>query len=256
MKIGTDSTLLTITRYNRERGIQIFGNPVPGQSQADVLEYVKKMAKDMLPEGYHMTLSGSSQAFADSMKSLIVALLLGIFVAYMVLASQFNSFIHPAIILLALPFSLTGAFLAMKLTGTSVNIYSLIGLLLLMGIVKKNSILLVEFTNHRRAEGSEVREALIEACPVRLRPILMTSFATIAGAIPVAFVGGVGSEVTKPMAITVIGGVAVSTFLTLFVVPCAYSLCARFESKKYDIQLKKALALIGDGKLEGSAEPS
>src|ERR1035441_3973352 len=148
-------------------------------------------------------MSGSSQAFNDSISSLLGALLLGIFVAYMVLASQFNSFIHPAIILLALPFSLTGAFTAMKLTDTSINIYSLIGILLLMGIVKKNSILLVEFTNHKRAEGLGVKEALLEACPVRLRPILMTSMATIAGALPEAVAGGAGAEVIRPMAIAV-----------------------------------------------------
>lgn len=248
----TDSTLLTITRYNRERGIQIFGNPAPGKSQSDIIEQIKAMAKETLPPGYHVTMSGSSQAFAESMKSLIFALVLGIFVAYMVLASQFNSFIHPAIILLALPFSLTGAFLAMRLTDTSVNIYSLIGILLLMGIVKKNSILLVEFTNHKRTEGLNVLDSLIEACPVRLRPIMMTSIATIAGAVPAAFIGGVGSEVTKPMAVTVIGGVAVSTFLTLFVVPCAYSLCARFESRKYQDDLNEALHLIDDDTIAGS----
>ncbi len=243
-----DSTLLTITRYNRERGIQIFGNFAVGRSQSEVMDFVKGMAKEMLPDGYHVVMSGSSQAFSESMRSLIGALILGIFVAFMVLASQFNSFLHPAIILLALPFSLTGAFIAMRMTDTSINIYSLIGILLLMGIVKKNSILLIEFTNHKRAEGLGVSEALIEACPVRLRPILMTSIATISGAIPAAFFGGVGSEVTKPMAITVIGGVTVSTFLTLFVVPCAYILCARFESKKYEHALKKALALTDEEK--------
>src|SRR4029077_19959302 len=129
---------------------------------------------------------------------------------------------------------LTGALWAMRLTDTSLNIYSLIGILLLMGIVKKNSILLVEFTNHKRKEGEKVDAALLSACPVRLRPILMTSFATIAGALPEAVVGGAGSEVIRPMAIAVIGGVSVSTFLTLFVVPCAYSLTSRLESKKHD----------------------
>ncbi|MEI8347058.1 MAG: efflux RND transporter permease subunit, partial [Pseudomonadota bacterium] len=236
-----ESSLLTITRYNRERGISVFGNFKAGKSQSEVIDYVKKTTKEMLPEGYHMTLSGSSQAFQDSFKSLMGALLLGIFVAYMVLASQFNSFLHPAIILLALPFSLTGALWAMRLTDTSLNIYSLIGILLLMGIVKKNSILLVEFTNHKREEGLNVRESLLSACPVRLRPILMTSMATIAGAIPEALAWGPGAEVIRPMAIAVIGGVLVATFLTLFVVPCAYSLVARLEAKKQKLELKDAL---------------
>jgi len=244
--IKPGSTLLTITRYNRERGIGIYGNFASGKSQAQVIEYIQKLAKDTLPEGYHITLAGSSQAFNESFSSLYIALILGIFVAYMVLASQFNSFLHPAIILLALPFSVTGALLAMRITDTSLNIYSMIGILLLMGIVKKNSILLVEFTNHRRKEGDDVKTALLEACPVRLRPILMTSFATIAGALPQAFAFGFGGEVIRPMAIAVIGGVIVSTFLTLFVVPCAYSLFSRLESHKHDEELKESLEILGE----------
>lgn len=241
VKVKDGSTLLTITRYNRERGIGIFGNFAPGKSQSDTMDYVQKLSKEMLPPGYHITMSGNSQAFTESGKSLMIALILGIFVAYMVLASQFNSFIHPAIILLALPFSITGALLGMWATDTSLNIYSMIGILLLMGIVKKNSILLVEFTNHKRHEGLGVKEALIEACPVRLRPILMTSIATIAGAIPEALAHGAGSEVVRPMAITVIFGVAVSTFLTLFVVPCGYSLASPLEDKKHAKALEESL---------------
>jgi HAE1 family hydrophobic/amphiphilic exporter-1 len=147
----------------------------------------------------------------------------------MVLASQFNSFIHPVTVLMALPFSLSGALLALYFAHQSLSLFSMIGLILLMGIVKKNSILLVDFTNQRRAEGSPPKKALLEACPVRLRPILMTSVATIAGAIPEALNFGPGSETRVPMAISIIGGVTVSTFLTLFVVPCVYSLLTRFE---------------------------
>jgi len=246
IKMETGSTLLTITRYNRERGIGIFGNFTAGKSQSVVMDYVKNMAKEMLPPGYHITLSGSSQAFNESITSLFGAMILGIFVAYMILASQFNSFLHPVIVLLALPFSITGALWAMWMTDTSLNIYSAIGILLLMGIVKKNSILLVEFTNHQRAEGLGVREALLEACPIRLRPILMTSIATVAAAIPEACAFGPGAEVIRPMAIAVIGGVCVSTFLTLFVVPCAYSLFSGLESHGHDEELKKSLKVLGE----------
>lgn len=246
VQVQDSKSLLTVTRYNRERSIGIFGNPAPGKTQAQALDYVKKLGAEMLPPGYHITLSGSSQAFNESMQSLIGAMILGIFVAYIVLASQFNSFLHPAIILLALPFSISGALLAMKLTDTSLNIYSLIGILLLMGIVKKNSILLVEFTNIKRHEGKNVYDALVEACPVRLRPILMTSIATIAGAIPAAIATGSGSEVMRPMAITVIGGVLLSTFLTLLVVPCAYSLFAHLESHKHQDALNQSLKELGE----------
>jgi HAE1 family hydrophobic/amphiphilic exporter-1 len=151
-----------------------------------------------------------------------------------VLASQFNSFIHPFAVLLSLPFCISGAFFALLLTGQSINLYSLIGLVLLMGIVKKNSILLVEFANAKRfLDGFSVRDAILFAGPVRLRPILMTSLATLAAAVPPALALGPGAESRIPMAITVIGGVIVSTFFTLLVVPCAYSLMASLESKSH-----------------------
>ena len=239
-------TLLSITRKNRERSISLFANVAPGKSQGEAVAYIEKMTKETLPEGYRAVFSGSSQTMKESTNSLLLALVLGIFVAYMVLASQFNSFLHPVLVLLALPFSVTGAFIALKLTGLSLNMYSMIGILLLMGIVKKNSILLVDFTNEKRKLGLGVNEALLEACPIRLRPILMTSVATIAAAVPAAIGTGAGSETRMPMAVVIIGGVLVSTFLTLFVVPCAYSLTARFEGQRHPEELKKALVELGE----------
>ncbi len=224
-------TLFSITRKNRERAISLYANPAPGHSQQEALDRVAAIAGQVLPEGYRLVLSGGSQAFKESNRSMAFALILGVFVAYMVLGTQFNSFLHPFIVLLALPFSVTGAFAALYLTGNSINLYSLIGLILLMGIVKKNSILLVDFTNVRREQGMGIREALLDACPVRLRPILMTSVATIAAALPVALAFGAGSEATRPMAVAIVGGVAVSTLLTLFVVPCAYMLASRLEHR-------------------------
>ena len=224
-------SLFSITRKNRERAISIYANPAQGHSQQEALKAVAAIGKEMLPEGYHIVFSGGAQAFQESFKSLIFALILGIFVAYMVLGTQFDSFIHPVTVLLALPFSITGAFLFLALTHNSLNLYSMIGLILLMGIVKKNSILLVDFTNERRKQGMAPREALLEACPIRLRPILMTSIAIIAAAVPEALSKGSGSETMVPMAVSVIGGVALSTLLTLFVVPCAYEVFARFEKR-------------------------
>jgi len=245
VRMEKGSTLLTITRYNRERGISIYGNFPPSRSQSDVVNYIQKLGHE-LPKGYHITFSGNTEAFQASFRSLLFALILGIFVAYMVLASQFNSFLHPMIILLALPFSLTGALIAMKITDTSTNIYSLIGILLLMGIVKKNSILLVDFTNQKRREGFAVNEALLEACPIRLRPIVMTSIATVSGAIPEVVLRGSGSELIRPMAIAVIGGVILSTFLTLFVVPTAYSLASRLEGHKTEKAIQEAMEVMGE----------
>lgn len=221
--------LQTISREDRQRAVTVRANIAPKSSQAEAITAVQKLMKDILPDGYSASVSGSAKTFQESFQGLTFALLLGIVVSYMVLASQFNSFTHPLTILIALPFSVSGAFIALYLGGQTLNIYSMIGLILLMGIVKKNSILLVEFTNHVREQGLGVREALIEACPIRLRPILMTSIATIAGAIPPALAIGPGAESRIPMALGVIGGVFVSTFLTLFVVPSVYSL---LDSKK------------------------
>jgi HAE1 family hydrophobic/amphiphilic exporter-1 len=223
-------SLKSITRRDRERAIGISANVGPGKSQDLALKEVSKLAAGF-PPGYRVVFSGSAETFRESFQSLFFALYLGIIVAYMILASQYNSFINPLAVLLALPFSISGALLALRISGDSVNIFSMIGLILLMGIVKKNSILLVDFTNQRRREGMPLKEALLTACPQRLRPILMTSFATIASAIPAALALGAGSETRTPMGVVVIGGVIMSTFLTLFVVPCAYSLMARLEKK-------------------------
>jgi HAE1 family hydrophobic/amphiphilic exporter-1 len=223
---------VSIWRSNRERSITVYANVKAGESQQKALLAAQDIARHILPPEYHVALSGSSQTFAESLQSLIWVLLLGIIVAYMVLASQFNSFIDPLSVLMALPFSISGALMALFITHRSINIYSVIGLILLMGIVKKNSILLVDFTNQVRDRGEpSVRKALLTACPIRLRPILMTSVATIAGAIPVALALGPGAESRNPMAIAVIGGVVFSTLLTLFVVPCFYSVMSRFEGK-------------------------
>jgi len=185
--------------------------------------------------------SGSSQTYKESFGSLYAALILGIFVAYMVLGTQFNSFVHPFTVLIALPFSISGAVIAMIITHQSLNMYSAIGIILLMGLVKKNSILLVDFTNQRRESGMGVMEALKNACPLRLRPIIMTSFATIAAAIPPALALGPGAETRVPMAVVVIGGVLLSTMLTLFVVPCVYSLVSVLESRQHAKDVHEAM---------------
>jgi HAE1 family hydrophobic/amphiphilic exporter-1 len=218
-----------ISRINRFRAISMYANVGEKFSQKDALGEVLKASRKRSDPEVRVKLAGTAQAFEDAFDGLIFALILGVVVAYMVLASQFNSFVHPVTVLMALPFSLSGAFFALYITGQSLSLFSMIGLILLMGIVKKNAILLVDFTNQKRAEGLSCIPALLEACPIRLRPILMTSFATIAGAIPAAWSLGPGAESRIPMAIALMGGVAFSTFLTLFVIPCVYSLLSRWE---------------------------
>jgi HAE1 family hydrophobic/amphiphilic exporter-1 len=231
IKAEQKPSLLTITRRGRERAVSIFANVGEGKSQATSIEKVREIAKGILPESYHIVFSGTSQTFKESFQSLMFALWLGILISYMVLASQFNHVVHPFTVLLALPFSITGAFFALLLANQSLNIFSLIGLILLLGLTKKNSILIVEFTNQLRERGLNAKDALTEACPIRFRPILMTSVSTIAAAIPPALAIGPGAETRIPMAVAVVGGMTLSTLLTFYVVPCAYLVFTRFEKK-------------------------
>jgi hydrophobe/amphiphile efflux-1 (HAE1) family protein len=229
VKVETVKTLQSISRVNRQRAISVTANLAPNASQADALAAAERIAGEVLPAGYVFEFEGGARTFQDSFSSLWFAFVLGLIVAYMVLASQFNSFIHPVTVLLAVPFSITGALLALRVMDQSLNLYSAIGLILLMGITKKNSILLVEFTNQKREQGLSVHEAILSAGPVRLRPILMTSVATMSAALPLALGLGAGAETRQPMAIGILGGVLVSTAFTLVVVPCAYSLFSHIE---------------------------
>ncbi|HEX8825494.1 MAG TPA: efflux RND transporter permease subunit [Archangium sp.] len=222
--------LQAITRKDRERAISIFANVAPGATQQEALETVEKLAKD-LPGGTRVVFGGSSVAFQESMGSLLFALLLGIGVAYMVLASQFNSFMHPVTVLTILPLSVAGAAFAMAATGTTLNIFSMIGLLLLMGIVKKNSIILVDYALQQREQGANAVEAMQRAGPVRLRPILMTTLATMMAAVPAVLALGAGSETRRPMSVAVLGGLSVSTVLSLLVVPAFYVVADRMMTR-------------------------
>ncbi len=252
VKIEQRPTLQTITRRDRERAITMFANVAQGASQDKAIARSLEIARGVLPEGYRAIPSGSSQAFKESFDSLGFAFGLGLLVAYMVLATQFNAFTHPFTVLLALPFSISGALMALFLAGQSLNVYSVLGMILLMGIAKKNSILLVDFTNQIREQGVERHEAILQACPIRLRPILMTSVATIAGALPPALALGPGAELQRPMALALVGGMIVSTLLTLFVVPCAYSVIDDVivwnqERRKQGVSLIPALRALRHG---------
>jgi multidrug efflux pump subunit AcrB len=213
--------LQAITRRDRERAISIYANVAPGHAQNEALKYVESLGKG-LPVGNRLVLGGASVAFRESMSSLIFALFMGIAIAYMILASQFNSYKDPFTIITILPLSIAGAAFALMLARQSLNIFSMIGLLLLMGIVKKNSIILVDYANAYRDKGFDARESMKRAGPIRLRPILMTATSTMMAAIPPALGIGPGSEIRMPMAIAVIGGLVLSTILSLVVVPSFY----------------------------------
>lgn len=222
-KIKEDEGILSITRLDRSRSIKITANLAQGIPQGEALDFLRNDIRKSLTDGQALIESGSSKTYNESFESLIIVLILGIIIAYMVLASQFNSFLHPITILSVLPLSFTGAFITLKISDQSINIYSMIGLILLMGIVKKNSIILVDMINQVRKDGLDVTKAIKEACPIRLKPILMTSLSTIAGTLPAALALGPGAETRIPMALSVIGGLLFSTLLTLYIVPCIYS---------------------------------
>ncbi len=223
--------LQAITRKDRERAISMYANVAPGHSQDEAVRYVEGMAKG-LPIGYRVVLGGASVAFRESMSSLLFAMILGIGIAYMILASQFNSYKDPITIITILPLSIAGAVFALAIAGLSLNIFSMIGLLLLMGIVKKNSIILVDYANAFKVKGFSARESMQKAGPIRLRPILMTATATMMAAIPPALGLGSGSEIRMPMAIGVIGGMILSTALSLVVVPSFYVVADKLAPKK------------------------
>jgi len=232
VQVQEQAELQSINHADRQRAIRIYGNVAPGHSQSEALAFIQGLQKEC-PTGYSVVLSGQSSQFGDAMSSLLFALVVGILVAYMVLASQFNSILHPVTVLTILPLSIAGAMFALWGAGRTLNVFSMIGLLLLMGIVKKNSIILVDYANEvRHADPSiDALEAMNRAGPVRLRPILMTAVATMMAAVPSAMGLGPGAETRGPMADAIIGGLILSTALSLFVVPAFYVLTDRAKQR-------------------------
>lgn len=212
-----------INRVDRQRAITLFAN-LEGKPLGEAMAELDAISARILPSDYSTGYKGMAEMMGESFGYLMFALVLGVILAYMVLASQYESFIHPITVLLSMPFSFIGAFLAILITGKTLNIFTFIGLILLMGLVKKNAILLVDYTNTLRARGMERKEAILTAGPVRLRPILMTTFAMVLGMMPIAVGIGEGAETRSPMAIATIGGLLTSLFLTLVVVPVVYDL--------------------------------
>jgi multidrug efflux pump len=196
-------------------------------SLGTALDALDRIAKEELPPSVKHDLAGQSREYRESSSSLYFMFLLAIVFIFLVLAAQFESFIHPFTILLSVPLAIVGALVALYVLGQSMNIYSQIGLIMLIGLTTKNSILIVEYSNQLRKRGLEVAEAVVEASKIRLRPILMTSFATIFGVLPLAIGLGAGAESRRPLGIAVVGGLLFSTFLTLVLVPVVYTLLAR-----------------------------
>ncbi len=211
-----------IGRYDLQYSANFYANP--SMPLGDAVTLVKETASKIIPLNYKLKMTGQAEEFGKTIKNVKFVFLLALILLYMVLASQFNSFVQPFIIMLAQPLAIIGGLIALLIAGDSLNIYSMIGLVLLIGLVAKNSILLVDLTNQLRESGASIDNALKAACPVRLRPVVMTSLTIILALLPAAFGFGAGSETNKPLSVAIIGGMISSTLLTLFVVPAAYSL--------------------------------
>jgi hydrophobic/amphiphilic exporter-1 (mainly G- bacteria), HAE1 family len=220
-----------IDREGRQREVIVYSNAV-GVSSGEIISKVQALMAGMnLPTGYSYKFVGQAQTMQDSFKEIGSALALAIVLIYMVLAAEFESFIHPLTIMLSLPFSITGAVLGLMIAGLTINIMSLIGVIMLMGLVTKNAILLVDYTNQLRSKGMNVMEALLEAGSVRLRPILMTTAAMIFGMLPVALGIGSGAELRQSMGVVLVGGLITSTLLTLVVIPIVYLFIDKLQIK-------------------------
>jgi HAE1 family hydrophobic/amphiphilic exporter-1 len=213
-----------INRRDRQRSSTIYGDTAEGKVLGEAVAEVEALAKKYVPAGYSYSFFGMAEAFKESFQYLIMALVQAIVIVYMLLAIQFNSFLHPLTVMLALPLSTVGAFGALYVTGDTISIISMIGMITLSALVVKNSILLVDYTNTLRERGMERNQAVLQAAPVRLRPILMTAVTTILGVLPVALGYSAGGEVRAGMGRATFGGMFASTLLTLFVVPVAYTL--------------------------------
>ena len=223
-----------IKRQELQRRVALYANAV-GRPSGDVGKDVNKVIEEMKPElppGYRFDVGGQQKDMEESFKAALAALALAVVFIYLILASQFASFLQPVAIMASLPFSLIGVFLALLFTGTTLNIFSIIGVIMLMGLVTKNAILLVDFANRARRDGASVDDAIAQAGQVRLRPIMMTTAAMIAGMLPLALGLGEGGETQAPMGRAIIGGVITSTLLTLVVVPVLYRYIANGEERR------------------------
>src|SRR5690606_38522384 len=218
----------TLNRFNRMRAITISAGLAPGYNMGEAMAFLEQVAREELPEYAQIDWKGESREYKKAGGAVLLTFTLALLVVYLVLAAQFESFVHPFVIMLTVPLAVLGALIGLAVTGGTLNLFSQIGIVMLVGLAAKNGILIVEFANQLRDEGRNVAQAIVESAGVRLRPILMTSIATIMGALPLVLAGGPGSASRATIGVVIIAGVAFSTLLSLFVVPAFYTLLAPF----------------------------
>ena len=235
-----------LNHFGQRRSASLTANLAPDYSLGEALQFMDKTAREVLPAGYTTDLNGQSREFRNASGSLAIVFALSLLFIYLVLAAQFESFVDPFIIMLSVPLSMMGALLALKLTGGTINVFSQIGLITLVGLITKHGILIVEFSNQLRDQGLEKFEAVRQSAALRLRPILMTTGAMVLGAIPLALASGAGAESRQQIGWVIVGGMSVGTLLTIFVVPTMYTLLSRDKSHS------KAKAAQHDGHPEAA----
>ncbi len=239
--LNEQASAATLNRYNRFRAITISADLAEGYPLGEALSYLSTIVREQLPPDVNIDFKGESQAYQDSGRSILFIFLLALTITFLVLAAQFESFVHPLVIILTVPLALAGALLGLYFTGLSLNIYSQIGLIMLIGLAAKNGILIVEFANQLRDSGMAFVDALVTAARKRLRPIVMTAFTTIMSAIPLVLAFGPGAESRGVIGVVILAGVLFSAMLTLFVVPSTYYWLARNTGspKRISKRLKK-----------------
>ena len=216
-----------LNHFAQRRSATITANLAPELSLGEALDFMDATAREVLPEGYTTQLNGESREFRSSSGSLALVFALSLLFIFLVLAAQFESFVDPLIIMISVPLSMLGALLALKLSGGTLNVFSQIGLITLVGLITKHGILIVEFANQLREQGVDKLEAVKRSAALRLRPILMTTGAMVLGALPLALASGAGAESRQQIGWVIVGGMTLGTLLTVFVVPTVYTLLSR-----------------------------
>jgi multidrug efflux pump subunit AcrB len=226
IKMEENSNPPTLYHFNRYKSATIAASLAPGRTLGEGIAAMRRIAGKELDGTFETALSGPSRDFAESSSNTSFAFILALLLIYLILAAQFESFRDPFIIMLTVPLAIAGALLSLWLFDKTLNIFSQIGMIMLVGLVTKNGILIVEFANHKRTEGYNKSDSALEAAAARLRPILMTSLATIFGALPIALALGSGAQSRVPLGIVIVGGLLFSLLLSLYVIPAMYSLMA------------------------------
>jgi multidrug efflux pump len=226
LQIRNVSGIAKLNRYNRMRSVTISGGLAPGISLGEALQFLEETVRGDLPNKAKIDYKGQSLEYKESSTGIYFTFGFALVVLFLVMAAQFESFVHPTVIMITVPLALVGGMLGLMLSGQSLNIFSQIGLLMLIGIATKNGILIVEFINQVRDTGVEFTEAIIKGCQLRLRPVLMTTISTLVGAMPLVLMSGPGSVSRNVLGVVILSGVSLATLLTLFMVPGLYKLIA------------------------------